>query len=377
MERRHVSRGRSRSLGCGNLLSEFRDRDLVAKVAKEIALHSESMKVRIMHVCGTHEWTITHFGIRDLLPENVKIVAGPGCPVCVTPGNEIDAISDLAMRKGIVVTTFGDLLRVPGNRTSLSDASSSGGNVKVIYSVADAIRMAKEETGKQIVHFSIGFETTAPMTAVEVVNGPPANFSVFASHKLIPPALEFLLGAGVNLDGFICPGHVTTIIGVKPYERLASMYKMPMVVSGFEPLDVMLGVLNIVKQKAGRTSRVDNEYRRAVRDSGNEMAVELMNRAFETRDANWRGIGMIKGSGMGLRPEYNDHNAEIKFGMEVEREDRMPEGCGCGEVLKGIIPPEECPLFGKGCTPEHPIGPCMVSMEGTCSIAFKYRRTGF
>jgi hydrogenase expression/formation protein HypD len=358
------------------LLAEFRDRDLVAKVASEITSLSEGRKIRIMHVCGTHEWTITHFGLRDLLPENINIVAGPGCPVCVTPGNEIDAISDLAMRRGVVVTTFGDLLRVPGNRTSLSEASSSGGNVKVIYSVGDAVRMAREERDKEFVHFSIGFETTAPMTAVEVVRGPPANFSVFATHKLIPPAMEFLLSAGVNLDGFICPGHVTTIIGVKPYERLARQYKKPMVVSGFEPLDIMLGVLNIVRQMADGSSRVDNEYRRAVRDSGNEMAVEIMNRAFETRDAFWRGIGKIKGSGMGLRPEYSDHNAEIRFGMDIQSEDRMPAGCSCGDVLKGTITAEECPLFGRGCTPEHPIGPCMVSMEGTCSIAFKYRRTG-
>lgn len=358
------------------MLSEFRDRELVSKVAKEIASLSEDRDVRIMHVCGTHEWTITHYGIRDLIPKNVKIVAGPGCPVCVTPGNEIDAICDLSMRKGITVTTFGDLLRVPGNRTSLSEAKSRGGNVKVIYSVGDGVRMANERRGEEVVHFSIGFETTAPMSAVEILRDPPANFSLFATHKLIPPAMEFLLGAGVNLDGFICPGHVSTIIGTKPYKGLAERYHKPMVVSGFEPLDVMLGILNIVKQTSEGTFRVDNEYRRAVRDNGNELAVDAMNRAFEVRDAYWRGIGRIASSGMGLRAAYGDHDAMLKFGMDVPPEDHMPEGCSCGEVLKGTMTPEACPLFGKSCTPEHPVGPCMVSMEGTCAIIHKYRIKG-
>lgn len=359
------------------LQAGFRDRDLIARVAKEIATLSEGKNLRIMHVCGTHEWTITHFGIRDLLPANVKIVAGPGCPVCVTPGNEIDAISDLATREGVIVTTFGDLLRVPGNRTSLSEANSTRGNVRVVYSVEDAVRMAKEERDKEIVHFSIGFETTAPMSAVEILKEPPPNFSIFATHKLIPPAMEFLLKAGVNLDGFICPGHVTTIIGVGPYRPLAERYRKPMVVSGFEPLDIMLGILNIAKQKSEGTCRVDNEYRRAVRDRGNEKAVEMMENAFETRDSYWRGIGKIESSGMGLRQAYKEHDAVFKFGMEVAAEDRMPEGCSCGEVLKGTLAPEECPLFGSECDPENPVGPCMVSTEGTCAIAYKYRKRGF
>jgi hydrogenase expression/formation protein HypD len=356
-----------------NTLSGFRDRELVSKVAEEIAELSKGLDVRIMHVCGTHEWTITHYGIRDMIPRNVKVVAGPGCPVCVTPGNEIDAISDLSMKEGVTVTTFGDLLRVPGNRTSLSEANSLGGNVKMVYSVADAVRMAREMKGREVVHFSIGFETTAPMSAVEILRGPPSNFSIFATHKLIPPAMDFLLSSKVNLDGFICPGHVSTIIGIRPYQELASKYRKPMVVSGFEPLDVMLGILNITKQKAEATFRVDNEYRRAVRDSGNELAVETMNRAFEVKDTFWRGIGRIAASGMGLRSEFRDYDATVKFGMDVSPEDHMPEGCSCGEVLKGTIVPEGCPLFGKECTPEHPIGPCMVSIEGTCAIAHKYR----
>jgi len=354
------------------LFSAFRNKELVLTVARQIAEISKGRSFKIMHVCGTHEWTITHSGIRDLLPREVKIVAGPGCPVCVTPGNEIDAVAGLSMREGVTVTTFGDLLRVPGNSTSLAEAKSRGGRIKVIYSVEDAIRMALERRGEEFVHFSIGFETTAPMTAVEVVKGLPENMSVFTSHKLIPPAMDFLLHAGVDIDGFICPGHVSTIIGVKPYQVLAETYRKPMVISGFEPLDVTMGILNIVRQKANQTHLVVNEYRRAVRDSGNERAVEMMHQAFEIRDSFWRGIGMIPRSGMGLKEEFRGFDAAARFGMKIEPEDRMPEGCSCGAVLKGDVAPEECPLFGKGCTPEHPVGPCMVSTEGTCAIVYKF-----
>lgn len=354
------------------MFSELRDRELVKTVAARIGELSKGRSLRLMHVCGTHEWAITHSGIRDLLPSEVKIVAGPGCPVCVTPGNEIDAVAGLAMRDGVTVTTFGDLLRVPGNTTSLAEAKSKGGRVKVIYSIEDAIRLARDRRGEQFVHFSIGFETTAPMTAVEVVRGLPDNLSVFCSHRLIPPAMEYLLEAGAKIDGFICPGHVSTIIGVEPYKDLARRYGKPMVVSGFEPLDVMMGIMNLVWQnREGRHDAV-NEYRRAVRDGGNVRAQEVLGQAFEARDSFWRGIGMIPGSGMALRGEFERSDAAARFDVEVEKEDRMPEGCSCGAVLKGETSPEECPLFGKSCTPERPVGPCMVSAEGTCAIVFKY-----
>lgn len=358
------------------MFSGFRDRDLVLTVARQIGELSKGREFRIMHVCGTHEWTITHAGIRDILPSGVKVVAGPGCPVCVTPGNEIDAVAALSMREGVTVTTFGDLLRVPGNSTSLAETKARGGRVRVIYSIEDAIRMAREHKDEQFVHFSIGFETTAPMTAVEVLRGLPGNMSVYASHRLIPPAMEFLLRAGVKLDGFICPGHVSTIIGVNPYLSLAEAYRKPMVIAGFEPLDVMMGILNIVKQGINQTHFVANEYRRAVRDSGNERAVEAMRQAFTIKDSFWRGIGMIPLSGMALREEFREVDATSRFGLEVEAEDRMPEGCSCGAVLKGDVAPEECPLFGKGCTPENPVGPCMVSTEGTCAIVYKFGMPG-
>jgi len=356
------------------LQSGLKDGGFVARIATEIRDWSRGASIRIMHVCGTHEWTITHSGIRDLLPDNVQVVAGPGCPVCVTPSNEIDALAELSLAESLTVTTFGDLLRVPGNRTSLSEAKASGGDIRVVYSVADAIRMAKENPSREVVHFSIGFETTAPMTAVEIVKGLPSNFSVFATHKLIPPAMDFLLNSGAKLDGFICPGHVSTIIGLEPYKELAEEHGKPMVISGFEPMDVMLGILNIVKQVKEGTHLAVNGYRRAVRDTGNEVALSLMKKAFEVRDAHWRGIGIIGSSGLGIRQRYKDHDATVKYKMESTYEDRMPKGCSCGEVLLGNMIPEECPLFGDECKPDHPIGPCMVSFEGSCAIVYKFKR---
>ncbi len=360
--------------GNGWLFSKFRDRELVNKVAERIAEESKGLSVRIMHVCGTHEWTITHFGIRDLLPSNVEVVAGPGCPVCVTPGSEIDAVAELSIEKGVTLTTFGDVVRVPGNRTSLLDTKAKGGDVRVVYGVGDAVKIARQERGKKVVHFSIGFETTAPMAAMEILRGPPENFSIFSTHKLIPPAMEFLLRAGVSLDGFICPGHVSTIIGIRPYRVLAERYHKPMVVAGFEPLDFMLGVLNIVRQINERKWDAENEYGRAVREEGNRIALKVMSEVFEVTDVWWRGIGKVEGSGLRLRGGFREFDAVERFNIEVPTGDFMPEGCGCGEVLKGVLRAEDCPLFGKECDPNHPVGPCMVSLEGTCAIAYKYRR---
>ena len=355
------------------MFSKFRDRKLVEKVTQKIEEESKGITVRIMHVCGTHEWTITHFGIRDLLPSNVEVVAGPGCPVCVTPGSEIDMIAELSTKDGVAVTTFGDVIRVPGTRTSLSEAKARGGDVRLVYGIEEAVRIARQERKKEVVHFSIGFETTAPMAAVEILKGPPENFSIFSTHKLIPPAMEFLLKSGLSLDGFICPGHVSTIIGVKPYRGLAERYRKPMVVAGFEPLDVLLGILSIVRQVKEGGWGVENEYTRAVREEGNVIALKAIGDVFEVADSWWRGIGRIEASGLKLRGHFEEFDASKKFGLEAPPADYMPEGCGCGEVLKGVIKPEDCPLFGKECTPNHPIGPCMVSLEGACSIIYKYR----
>ncbi len=356
-----------------NFFAPFRDRALVEKASKEIDKAARGERFRIMHVCGTHEWAITHAGLREMLPESVEVVAGPGCPVCVTPGGEIDALAELAVGGKAAVTTFGDVVRVPGMRSSLAEAKAEGGDVRVVYGMADAIRMARREPGMEFVHFSIGFETTAPMAALEVGRGLPTNLSIFSTHKLIPPAMDFLLRLGIDVDGFICPGHVSTIIGADAYAGLAKEFGKPMVVTGFEPLDVMLGVLEIVCQKRRGTASVANKYGRAVSRAGNEVAMEAISKVFEPADAEWRGIGRIPKSGLKLRKEYAPNDAALRFGIGDLPPDRMPEGCGCGQVLLGRIRPEECALFNRQCRPESPVGPCMVSLEGTCSIAYKYR----
>ncbi|MEJ5293359.1 MAG: hydrogenase formation protein HypD [Candidatus Methanosuratincola sp.] len=354
------------------LFSKYRDRGLVRKAAERIAEVAGGEPLRIMHVCGTHEWAITHNGLRELLPEGVQVVAGPGCPVCVTPGGEIDALCALSLERGITITTFGDVLRVPGRKGSLAEAKASGADIRVVYGISDAVGMARQEADREFVHFAIGFETTAPTTAVEVIKGPPGNFSVFTSHKLIPPAMEFLLESGARIDGFICPGHVSTIIGADAYKDLASRYAKPMAVAGFEPLDIMLAILDIAMQRKRGVAEVYNEYARAVKAEGNKVALRAMEKAFGVSDADWRGIGKIPDSGLQLRGEYSKYDAAQKYGVKVASGDTMPEGCSCGDVLLGTLRPEECPLFGRECTPESPVGPCMVSIEGTCAIAFKY-----
>ncbi|MDI9644176.1 MAG: hydrogenase formation protein HypD [Candidatus Verstraetearchaeota archaeon] len=354
------------------MLARYRDRGLVRTVAERVAQVTAGSPLRIMHVCGTHEWAITHNGLRELLPRNVEVVAGPGCPVCVTPGGEIDAICGLALSGKAVVTTFGDVLRVPGANRSLAEAKASGADIRVVYGVSDAVRMASEEPERDFVHFSIGFETTAPTAAIEIMRFPPRNFSIFSSHKLIPPAMEYLLRSGAAIDGFICPGHVSTIIGAKAYEGLAKEYSKPMAVAGFEPLDIMLAILSIALQRKRGVAQVYNEYARAVRYLGNELALRAMETVFVAADAEWRGIGKIPGSGLKLREEYSDFDACVKHGMGTVGGGGMPQGCSCGEVLLGSLRPEECPLFGGECRPDRPVGPCMVSLEGTCAIAFKY-----
>ncbi|MCS7097777.1 MAG: hydrogenase formation protein HypD [Candidatus Methanomethyliaceae archaeon] len=356
----------------GDFLRFFRNKEIVEKIVKKIEEKAKHLEIiKIMHVCGTHEWTIAHFGIRSLLPDNIKVVAGPGCPVCVTPANEIDAIANLSLEKDVIVTTFGDVFRVPGSKTSLIEAKAMGGDVRIVYSISESIEIAKK-TNRKVVHFSIGFETTAPTTALEILRNPPENFSAFVTHKLIPPAMEFLLKQGCKIDGFICPGHVSTIIGARPYRSLAEAYRKPMVIAGFEPLDVIIGIFNIITQIEEGTYYVYNEYSRAVKEEGNIEALRLLNEAFEYSDSWWRGIGLIERSGLKLKSKYEKYDALKKFNMELAKEDYMPEGCKCGEVLKGEIMPEECPLFKKVCTPTHPIGPCMVSIEGACAIAYKH-----
>ena len=347
----------------------FRDANIARRIAEKIHKTApEKEIVKICHVCGTHEWTITHFGIRSLLPANVEVIAGPGCPVCVTPASEVDEAIQLA-QKGVVVTCFGDVLRVPGSRMSLLDAKAEGADVRVVYGVGDAVDLAEKESEKEFVFFAIGFETTTPSTAVEILSKPPKNISFLVSHRIIPPAMKLLVEMkDLRLDGFIAPGHVSTIIGLKPYEMFPEIYNMPTVVAGFEPLDVLFGVYMILKQLREGQSRLENEYVRAVNWEGNTKAQKLMQKVFDITDGGWRGIGTIKHSKLGLRDEYAAYDARIRHDVKVEHGVDIQPGCRCHHVIIGKIKPIECPLFMKACTPQKPVGACMVSNEGTCRI---------
>jgi len=347
----------------------FRDPDLAKRIAEKIhKIAPKKETVKICHVCGTHEWTITHFGIRSLLPANVEVIAGPGCPVCIVPASEIDEAVQLAL-KGVTVTCFGDVLRVPGSRTSLLEAKAEGADVRIVYSVSDAEKMAVKEPDKEFSFFAIGFETTAPSTAVEILKTPPENLSFLVSHRLIPPAMKMLVEMkDLNLNGFIAPGHVSTIIGLKPYEIFPRLYSMPTVVAGFEPLDILFGVYMILKQLREGKSRLENEYTRAVQWKGNAKAQELMQKVFDVVDGNWRGLGTIPSSKFTLNEEYTAYDTHLKHDVKVEHGVDIQHGCRCHLVIIGKIKPTECPLFMKICTPQKPIGACMVSIEGTCRI---------
>ncbi len=348
----------------------FRDPDLAKRAASMIRRLAKvnTKMVKICHVCGTHEWTIAHYGLRSFLPNNVEVIAGPGCPVCIVPASEIDEAVQLALN-GAVVTCFGDLLRVPGSKMSLLDAKAEGADVRVVYGVSDAVKMAWKEREKDFVFFAVGFETTSPSTAVEILNKPSRNISFLISHRMIPPAMKLLVEMkDLRLDGFIAPGHVSTIIGLKPYEIFPNQYHMPVVVAGFEPLDVLISIYMILKQLNKHEPSLENEYTRAVHDEGNPKARKIMEEAFETVDGRWRGLGNISSSKFNLKQEYEAYDAHMKHGVKVEGGVDSKHGCRCHLVVIGRIKPTECPLFMKDCTPQKPVGACMVSSEGTCRI---------
>ena len=354
----------------------FRDASLAKRVAEKMRDLARQMgMVKICHVCGTHEWTITHFGLRSLLPANVEVIAGPGCPVCIVPASEIDEAVQLAS-KGVVVTCFGDVLRVPGSRLSLLDGRAEGADIRVVYSVRDAVKMAEKESSKEFAFFAVGFETTAPSTAAEILAKPPKNFSFLVSHRLIPPAMKLLVEMkDLSLSGFIAPGHASTIIGLEPYEVFPRDYHMPTVVAGFEPLDVLFGIYMILKQLNDGKPRLENEYTRAVRREGNVRAQELMRKVFEVTDGNWRGLGVIPSSKFVLSGEQQELDAHHKHGVKVEHGLDLQHGCMCHLIIIGKIKPTECPLFMKTCTTVKPVGACMVSSEGTCRIWAKSSKT--
>jgi hydrogenase expression/formation protein HypD len=352
----------------------FRDRELATKIILEIRKFDPGRRIKIMHVCGSHEVTVTKYGLRSLLPDWVEVMAGPGCPICVTTSAEIDEAIELA-KQGHIVTTFGDLFRVPGTRASLADAKTDGADIRIIYGAADAVEVARRNPGQEVIHVAIGFETTAPAIASEILREPPENFSLLVCHRLIPPAMKFLLDSGeVALDGFLCPGHVATITGSRPYEPISEKYKVPQVISGFEPIDVLLGIWMLLKQIKDGRNEVEIEYTRSVRPEGNVLAQDKLKQAFNVIDKQWRGFPVIPSSAFELRSDLKRFDARERFDVRVKDAVDIAKGCRCGEVLRGLAYPHECPLFGKACTPLKPIGPCMVSSEGTCNIAFKYGR---
>jgi hydrogenase expression/formation protein HypD len=336
--------------------------------------------VALMEICGTHTVAIRRTGLRTLLPGRVRLISGPGCPVCVTSQGTIDALVDLAGREGVTVATFGDMVRVPGTRWSLERRKASGGRVAVCYSVLEALDLARKRPDEQVVFAAVGFETTAPGTAVAVEMARAEglrNFSILCGHKWVVPAMDALLAGGeVKIDGFLCPGHVSVVIGSRAYEPIAAQYKRPCVVAGFTAEQVLKGVAAILRQLAAGEPRVENVYAEAVRPEGNPEALTRIHRVFEPVAAAWRGLGTIPASGMGLRAEYAEFDAARRLGIPwpPPEEGTSEHGCRCGDVIRGAIEPHDCPLFGKACTPARPVGPCMVSREGSCQAEYKYGR---
>lgn len=356
----------------------FRDREMGEKIVQKIK--DLGLDLTLMHVCGTHQDTLIRHGLQEMLVKvGVDIRQGPGCPVCVTTPMEIEE-SLLLAKHGKTILVFGDMLKVPGATSSLSQAKTEGCDVRIVYGVDDAVRIAGN-LDSPCVFMSIGFETTTPSSAAAIKAKTPDNFHVLTCNRVIPPALKAIAEMGeIRLDGLIEPGHVSTIIGSHPYEFISKEYGISQVIAGFEPLDLLMGVYMLAKQKAEGKSEVQIEYTRAVKPEGNPKAVEVIDAIFEPMDVKWRGFPVIPGSGLELREDYSDKNARLVFEDDIAelkgKEFPEPEGCLCGEVLRGIVSSDECPLFGTACTPESPVGPCMVSAEGSCNIVFKYGKMG-
>lgn len=334
----------------------------INKISKEIG-----REVSLMEVCGTHTQAISRYGIREILPKNIKLITGPGCPVCVTSQQDIDAIVNLALA-GIPVATYGDLLRVPGYFGSLNQAREKGAQVFDVYSVVEALELKKQYS--DLVFFGLGFETTTPMTAWAIKN----NLVVYSAHKIFLPAMQALLNMGeIKIDGFIDPGHVSVVIGEKPYADL----KVPQVITGFSLKDVLEGILLLLIQIKNKDLRVVNQYKQVVKIEGNKKIRKIIEDVFEVSDGDWRGFGIIPGSGLKIRDKYKEFDARIKYKSILDKVDfsqsKDPSGCKCGDVIRGLMESKKCPMFGKLCTPDNPVGPCMVSIEGACNVAFRYK----
>lgn len=350
-------------------------KEAAAFFVKEIDRLSQGKRLRFMEVCGTHTVAIFKQGLRQLLPEQVELVSGPGCPVCVTPNEYMDQAVAYSLRPGTIITTFGDMLRVPGTYSSLAEEKARGADIRIVYSPMDSVKLAKQHPEKQILFLAVGFETTAPGAAAALLQAQADgldNFFLLSAHKLVPPALRALLSEGDNqVDGLILPGHVSVVIGLEPYAFLAKEFSMPAVVTGFEALDILQSVYMLTKAASQGQAILENPYARVVKPEGNPVARNILYQVYEPVSVRWRGFGLISDSGLALREAYRSFDAAVVLPLEkvVSKE---PSGCCCGEVIKGKIKPFECSLFGKTCRPEQPVGACMVSVEGACAAWYKY-----
>jgi hydrogenase expression/formation protein HypD len=357
---------------------EYRDQELVQILVRRIQEHSPG-PATLMEVCGTHTMAVARFGLKSLLPPGVNLVSGPGCPVCVTSQEDIDGFLALGGLPRALLATFGDMMRVPGSLTSLERERARGTAVRVVYSPLDAVALAREHPDREVIFFGVGFETTMPATALAVkaaATDDLENFSVFCVHKTMPGALRTLLGSGeVQVGGLLLPGHVTTITGPSAYDFIPQAFHLPCAVTGFEPVDILLGVSSLLKQISQGKPQVDNVYTRAVQAPTNPRAQALLNEVFVPEDAVWRGLGVIPGSGAGLREEFAPFDARRRFAdLLAQTPPARPTACRCGEVLRGTLSPRDCSQFDRTCTPSQPLGPCMVSHEGACAAAYKYER---
>ncbi|MEJ2221486.1 MAG: hydrogenase formation protein HypD [Desulfobacterales bacterium] len=355
-------------------IDEYRDAEISQQLIEKIKSISTT-DVRLMEVCGTHTVSIFRSGIRSVLPQAISLLSGPGCPVCVTDQAEVDAFIELARVDDVIITTFGDLIRVPGTKSSLQKESAAGRDIRVVYSTFDALEIAGKNPEKKVVFLGVGFETTAPTIAAAILSAAQTgikNFSVISAHKLVPPALEALMAAAdVRIDGFILPGHVSVIIGLNAYRPFFEQFQIPSVVAGFEPIDILQAISMLVEMLESDSPALDNAYPRAVTPEGNTKAQQVLDEIFEPADACWRGIGVIPRSGLKIRENYAAHDAQKLFDVQVP-DAKTPQGCACGEILIGTKTPPECALYKKACTPMDPVGPCMVSTEGTCAAYYKY-----
>lgn len=355
-------------------MDEFRRGEVAQRLAEFIRKEAGEGEMTFMEVCGTHTMAIARNGIRELLPEKITLISGPGCPVCVTPNRTVDRAIALARQPDAIVTTFGDMMKVPGSSSSLDLEHARGCDVRVVASTLEALAIAEKYSEKKVIFLGVGFETTVPTVAASLMEArgrKMKNYFVLSAHKLIPPAMEVLSQGELKIDGYLCPGHVSAIIGSEPYNVLANQYGIACVIGGFESLDILQSILMLVKQVRENNPRIEIQYSRVVKPDGNLTAQSAIGTVFETCDSEWRGIGSIPESGLKIREDYWDWDAEIQIPVDVEST-REPKGCLCGQILQGRVVPTECRHFGKSCTPGNPVGPCMVSSEGTCAAYYKY-----